>query len=496
MKTLCFISALISLSVATYLFVSYNKTDAAPSVNNSSGFERESRPVSAETRSLAGGDELDRNAERIVTQFGDQLIDYKSAKERGFDLISKARSVGDLVRLRDYFDLEVVNRNLKSDLVGRVLGELAERGELKTALSLVTEQPGAYRGFQLSSIYSVAKITHQKFSEDLNGFTDAQEKLYVTAGYLGQLREDGDALQIISKDDFPKFSGNLERLFANTLRHLAEKSSSPQHAEEFQSALRKMFDDGRLSAESTLSILNSTGSAEEKLKSIFKYDRLSESESYGNLIRRIAGDYVLIDPKGAMKAITFQENIVPEAIDGAFGKWLQFNALEAMDWYGKNANLLSPGAASQITATAAKFASEKLEFDTAREWVEKIGDPQVRKVTENAIWNAEKEVVTSRVQANPQQFLDEMIAGSSGHPNYWIQTGYSEWLKQSPDDASDWYGKNRKFLTPSQNQHVARVYAEQAIKNSDFEIANQWLGQVADEKFREPLIRRLAEAQK
>jgi uncharacterized protein HemY len=75
-----------------------------------------------------------------------------------------------------------------------------------------------------------------------------------------------------------------------------------------------------------------------------------------------------------------------------------------------------------------------------------------------------------------------------------MQTGFSKWIDQAPDDANSWYESNRATLNPSQNQHIARAYATQAIKSGDLDTANQWLGHVTEEKFREPLVQKIKAA--
>jgi len=87
------------------------------------------------------------------------------------------------------------------------------------------------------------------------------------------------------------------------------------------------------------------------------------------------------------------------------------------------------------------------------------------------------------------------VSGESGHPEFWIRDAFDQWSSADSEKAAAWYEENRKGLTPSQNQHVARVYAEQAIESGDLDTANQWLGQVTENKFRNALIKQIENAE-
>lgn len=129
-------------------------------------------------------------------------------------------------------------------------------------------------------------------------------------------------------------------------------------------------------------------------------------------------------------------------------------------------------------------AAKKYEFDSAWEWAEEIEDPVLQREAEGKISDMEKKVVAAQVRNSPSDFIGAIVSGDSNHGDYWIETAFSEWNTRSPELAAQWYEENRSALTPDQNQHFARVYADQAIDVGDMNLAREWLGQVTEDKFR------------
>lgn len=175
----------------------------------------------------------------------------------------------------------------------------------------------------------------------------------------------------------------------------------------------------------------------------------------------------------------------------AFRRWLGEDVEEATDWLhtlrqsgGEKVQTL---AVDQMIAAVAAASMHEKEFDTAREWVNEVRDPNVREQLEGQVWSLEKKVVDQAVGRDPAGMLNEIVSGESRYAEYWIKNAFGTWASKSQEAASAWYDENRTSLTPSQNQHVARVFVEQAVKNGDFQLAKQWLGQVVDEGFRDPL---------
>jgi hypothetical protein len=136
----------------------------------------------------------------------------------------------------------------------------------------------------------------------------------------------------------------------------------------------------------------------------------------------------------------------------------------------------------------------KGEFDVARNWIDKIENPNTRKIVENDLWNDERKFVRSASKESPQQLLEDIKSGESVHEEYWMKEGFKTWFSSSPDDANTWYSENERTLTPSQSQHVARAYAEVALKQGDVGLAREWADRVVDPEFKEKLVNQIEAA--
>jgi len=171
------------------------------------------------------------------------------------------------------------------------------------------------------------------------------------------------------------------------------------------------------------------------------------------------------------------------------------NPKEADFWYEKNKGDLSVDSSNEVSAAFANYAGSEGAYDKAWEWAEAIENPALKEQVEGRIWSSERRKVLSDVRSDPSGVLDKIVSGESIHAEYWIKDAFDQWRTADSANAVAWYEENRKTLTPSQNQHVARAYVEQALDSGDLDTANQWLGQVTEEKFRDALIKQIEKAE-
>jgi hypothetical protein len=154
-----------------------------------------------------------------------------------------------------------------------------------------------------------------------------------------------------------------------------------------------------------------------------------------------------------------------------------------------------PELRSTMLSGLSKAASQRGEFDAAREWVDQIESPELQRKVEGNVWQAEKRSVDLAAKHDPAGVIGDIVSGDSVHADYWIKEAFGQWAMNAPEEAASWYEDNRKTMSPSQMQHVARVYAEQAIESGDLNLAKQWVGEVIEEKFTAKLQEKIREVE-
>jgi hypothetical protein len=204
-------------------------------------------------------------------------------------------------------------------------------------------------------------------------------------------------------------------------------------------------------------------------------------------------------PSDALLQVIDEDHLVDGVTSDLFvngiSKWINNDINGVVFWYQNGESDLSTDIDNLVVMGFSQVSVSKGEFDLAWDWVEKIEIPEVRKKAEGQVWKAEKRVVDQASRQNPVSLVEAIVSGASIHAEYWIKDVYQEWTTTSPDAAASWYEENRQTLTPEQNQHVARVYAEQAIESGDLDLAKQWAGEVIEEKFTKKLQEKISAAE-
>jgi hypothetical protein len=135
-----------------------------------------------------------------------------------------------------------------------------------------------------------------------------------------------------------------------------------------------------------------------------------------------------------------------------------------------------------IYAAKVKLYSGNGDLSKAKEQLEKITDPVIRKQAEGQVWSKERNMLRNAANADPQKVLEEMVAGKSQHEDYWIEEAMDVWVSKDFDKAEQWYQDNWRTLPADKAQYVASSFAVRAIKAGDAAAAAQWIPFIQDPK--------------
>jgi hypothetical protein len=167
-------------------------------------------------------------------------------------------------------------------------------------------------------------------------------------------------------------------------------------------------------------------------------------------------------------------------------EWLRRDSRAALEWAD------SQSGNSDVAQSFAEYAVKMEEFDTAREWVEKMEAGEARREVEHEMVEVERKVVLESMTEGPQATLSQIIAGDSIHQAVWIDDAFDRWMSTDREKATIWYEQNRQDLSPAHNQYFAKVFANQAIEEGDPQTARAWADQVVDKELSDQIIERIS----
>ena len=178
-----------------------------------------------------------------------------------------------------------------------------------------------------------------------------------------------------------------------------------------------------------------------------------------------------------------------------FSKWVNADVNAATQWFENHSGEFEVRNLVPFSVALVESAHVRGEYDTAWEWLETVSDTEVRDKIAGRIWAEEREVVIEKVGKDPIGTLGGIISGESAHPEFWVKEAFTHWNEVNASEAAEWYETNRETLSPAQNQHVARVYAEKSISDGDLQSARDWVKQVVDTRFHNELLQQISVAQ-
>ena len=192
------------------------------------------------------------------------------------------------------------------------------------------------------------------------------------------------------------------------------------------------------------------------------------------------------DPRKAME--TIQTSITGAApgssgalVYSAVEQWMKYDLNAALAWYSK-CDSYGPEIKSYAARPFFEKAIDAGDLNSAREWLNEINEPTLKKNAEGKLWSKERDLVVREVASDPTATLQAIISGSSQHADYWMEEAMSTWLTKDPAKAEDWYNKNWNSLPKGKAQYLAAAYANQALKQGDPATAGQWAALIQDPK--------------
>lgn len=184
-----------------------------------------------------------------------------------------------------------------------------------------------------------------------------------------------------------------------------------------------------------------------------------------------------------------------EPMGVVFERWVDLEVDQATGWFEENKASFEQTELDTFSVAFAKSVQVRDEYDAAWEWIEQVSDPELRKEISGKVWTHEREIILDEAQIDPAGTLGDLVTEGSVHPEFWIKEAFAQWNRSDSEKAATWYAENRESLTPDQNQHVARAYAEEAVASGNLDSAREWAEQVVDPGFLERLNQQITEAE-
>ncbi|YCM46960.1 sigma-70 family RNA polymerase sigma factor (plasmid) [Verrucomicrobiaceae bacterium 227] len=316
-----------------------------------------------------------------------------------YDLIRASRKHFEKMETKDLIDLHsqsasVENLRFQTQLQAQLMRELAKRLSFDQVFAMVSPQPGAQRNMEIRSIFGGAGMDLKSFSERL-ALLSGVEAAIASSSYFKDMTKNG-LPDLGDLDGIGQMNRYTEQALLTHLRGVRERQLSAEIAgkggpvgdvAEFTDNLYK---GGLISKEALLDSYRSGAGeyfTEDNLKHLLSSDDLSSAKNFSKTIEYHAKILMETNPPekmGAIIALATSEEAAPNNLVGsAFTSWIQYNASSAVSWYEKERGKMPPQASDKIAAALSSYALKTAEFDTAKEWIENIVDPEAKASAEN-----------------------------------------------------------------------------------------------------------------
>lgn len=212
---------------------------------------------------------------------------------------------------------------------------------------------------------------------------------------------------------------------------------------------------------------------------------------YAGAAKRLISLMRLAEPQKTFDALGQSSYVPTDLVAEEFGSWVADDLRGSSAWFESKKGQWESGKLDPFRHGLIEAASSQGSFKKAHEWSDQVEDVSLRQRIKDDLWRKEMEAVTRRTRNEPAKILGELTSGESEFGEYWIKESFKTWFSSEPGDANTWYEKNEQALRPSQNQHVARAYAEVALGEGDINLARQWAEQVIDPNFKQKLVEQI-----
>jgi len=158
---------------------------------------------------------------------------------------------------------------------------------------------------------------------------------------------------------------------------------------------------------------------------------------------------------------------------------------KAIDFFDGNKGELSKGQKEQFLRGISELALLKGDYDVAREWIDEIEDPNVKRNASGKIWTKERNALIKDVGTDPLGTIANIVNGESNYADYWLEESISTWLKIDRSAVNQWYDVNWKSLPAEKTQYVAAAFAREALVLGDLSTAKEWVEKIQNPKIKE-----------
>lgn len=184
-----------------------------------------------------------------------------------------------------------------------------------------------------------------------------------------------------------------------------------------------------------------------------------------------------------LESLRGREDIAPYLNRGV-SEWARNDISAVETWFKGSDNHLTKPEADSLASGVARFMARDDNPAEGWKWVGLIEDPELKQKAEGQVWGQEKRLVQEKAESNPRYLIEEIVAGTAGHADYWIETAMNEWIAQDETGARKWYEDHAASLTPTQTEAVSLSYARLALKGGDVDMARKWAAQVVTPKMK------------
>jgi len=371
-----------------------------------------------------------------------------------------------------------------------VVGRMSQIGDPGQILEKIIGQfgPGKSRCHLIGSLFMGSdRIDALKVAYGKLEFSD--EKTAACSGLSHGLCM-VDSLDLIDRTKYAFLGSRFDDVLEKALElYVARFQSKP--ADELSSAVRKAVD-LQTTVESKRNLLS-------KLVGIAPFD--CWEQLVGNNLELAGPEREALlaqmfgrDAGRAMDRIAAAEG-GEKYFSSAFQQWLANDASKPIEWLEAHKQSLSLAQKENAIQGIAEYSARQGDWGVARQWVEQITDPELRRVVEGRVWSRERDIIRREVTKNPVSAIESMMAGGSSHQDYWIEEAVATWVAKEPTKVQEWYQQNWKSLPATKSQYVAAAFAGQAVKQGDLATARQWATYIQNPKTKQRIETGIANAE-
>lgn len=175
--------------------------------------------------------------------------------------------------------------------------------------------------------------------------------------------------------------------------------------------------------------------------------------------------------------------------------WLGRDAEAAFKWIDTNVDTLPPLAGDPIDSSIVQYSLGKRDIAQAKEYLQKIDDPELKKKAEGWIWGAERDSLRREVSKDPAGTIQAIVSGQSNYGVYWLEEAMDTWVAKDFEKAQGWYQQNWSSLPAGKAQFLAAAFARQAAGQGDTATARQWASHIQDPKTKQRIDEGIAKAE-